>query len=712
MVGLRFSEVRVFLSTVFLLALTSLFIFYASPAQANRPLESAPRLIANTPLSPPAEEWLQDTWQTTYQRLPSMIQKSLPPRVYFRFAALSELHLVPRNICPTFKNSKDPVEALEKHWRNLRFSTSTNARKGPEIVFDIQWIPLFEQLSAGKDIALPCGFRSMSRLAQGVFVQELGLIYDRQAKTRLNDLELPPECSLSDKSRPLVCRQYMPLPRRALSDSIEFRRLTGYEMSFHESRNQKSSSSPLSLEFKGLESAFAVNLSLFVLDPEFQCRRPTLYDFFSRHLEAEPFKKVSCTDRFHLLLEQKTERRHLDIPKERVYRIHYLLASKGSELSSRWGHSMLLLEVCAPQRTSVGPECSQDTFHHIVIGYRGIVAGLAINYSDGLTGEYPSMLMAYPLGLIRREYNMGELRDLKGYPLSLSDFEKNRLLDLIAEAFWTYEGQYRFISQNCATELLYLLQAASEDHAFKSITPDLVTPGEVADLLRKYHLIESIRTSDSATQEVLFPSSRRYLKAADHLIREYFAPGVLKASTLERRRVYDMILKLPNLNPQQRLKVADQMAILQTNLIEQLKLELKKEEVRLLTTPLKDNSLERQRAEIERQLTAQIRVRRDEYASRPYGLPLIHEVTQRIKSDAATGGLATSIPPAQPCATSDHQTSPQLLDYVQTTTAQLRLKLDESISFYGQILEDQGLKKPKTKPSQIRMMNQPKNCET
>src|SRR3546814_10543459 len=85
---------------------------------------------------------------------------------------------------------------------------------------------------------------------------------------------------------------------------------------------------------------------------------------------------------------------------------------------SRWGHSMLRLVICAPDRPR-GPDCRLDLDQHLVLPYRAFVGDVQLSSWDGLVGKYPSRLFVLPLAQVIDEYTKTELRSLASVPLNL-----------------------------------------------------------------------------------------------------------------------------------------------------------------------------------------------------------------------------------------------------------------------------------------------------
>lgn len=663
------------------LALGLALIFVASAAFAG---EHDPRLTIETPLSTADTALIASQWHEALALLPTTIRAQLPRRIRLKVAQLSSHPLTPETICPMMSRPTG-IRVAQSSYRRL---------KTPEIVLDQGWLAIYEQLAKGQDAPLRCSHGRMSLFAQATWIHELAHLYDRGSRLRLDDLVIPPACLRGGKSHPITCKQYLDQPKRAVSDSVEFRRLTTFDLSLKEPRNQHTKASPDPYEFTSSEEAFAVNLEYYLLDPQFSYRRPALADFFDRQFTSHAF--VPSPSQTHLRLftrdlEPQQTPRLFEAAKNRIYRVDYLWAAKGQAMMSRWGHAMLRLVVCAPRRTTVGPECLNDTSHHIVIGFRGVVGGLTVDYIDGVKGDYPSLLIASTWGSTRREYGLSELRDLTAFPLLLSPSEKNRLIDLIHETYWSYRGKYRFLSQNCASELLFLLQTASENRLFKSLRPDLVTPISLIRALSDANLIvpltrdervrltAGIRLEDPPHGILIYPSRQRLLEKADQQLRQKYGFRFLKSSTAERQSRFRQLLAQPEFQKEDRIRIIELVTMIQSYTIEALKISLKNEIVKALATPSTNDPSEL--ASIEKaakQLTDFSSEIRQTLAYRPYGVPFPEEIP-RVPEPSPGGPVK---PPQLPTGSS---IPVELKAYLDRHTAKTRARLKKAVEFFNEI---------------------------
>jgi hypothetical protein len=238
-------------------------------------------------------------------------------------------------------------------------------------------------------------------------------------------------------------------------------------------RNDFRDRSPDSYELTNSKEFVAVNLEYFVLDPDYACRRPALHRFFSAHFQWTP-PEHACAPRLPYLQAEQDEPAILELDPARVYEVDYLLAEGNRQPMSRWGHSMLRLVICAPERKP-GPDCRLDLRYHRVLSFRAFVDDVQISNWRGLTGSYPSRLFLLPLNQVIDEYTKVELRGLRSVPLRLSPDEIADLLSRAAQLHWSYDGHYYFLGNNCAVETFKLLHDGVPrlaDERLGSITPN------------------------------------------------------------------------------------------------------------------------------------------------------------------------------------------------------------------------------------------------
>ncbi len=284
-----------------------------------------------------------------------------------------------------------------------------------------------------------CGHKNSYQLAQARLIHELGHLYDLQKK---------------------------------ISYDRRFRHLTTFKSNLFsfEQKNKRLDRSPDIYEMVEPKESFAVNLEYFLLDSEYKCRRPALFQYYKEKLNHEPFPKSSC--KINKTVEVNgfvVEQMSLD--PELLYRVDYLLADKGTSVESRFGHSMLRLMFC-PSRYSSSEACLKDTSKHVVVSFRANMfdentessegSFSSLNYilkGLGFKGGFPSIMYLFQMSLIQAEYNHYDLRDLVSTPLALNLEEKRDLIYRILEIYHGYSGSYQFFTNNCKTETEDLLKA-------------------------------------------------------------------------------------------------------------------------------------------------------------------------------------------------------------------------------------------------------------
>ena len=246
------------------------------------------------------------------------------------------------------------------------------------------------------------------------------------------------------------------------SSSARWRDLAGWQQRpwrMGRGANAFSARSPDPYERNSPAEFLAVNAEHYLLDPDYACRRPALAAWFAEHIGQRDTPAPGCDARLPLVQagEVSGQASLLELDPSRVYAVEYLLAEGNDALMSRWGHSMLRLVICAPGRPR-GPACSMDLSPHRVLSFRAFVGDVQISSWAGLTGAYPSRLFVLPLNQVINEYTQVELRGLSSIPLQLRDEEIAALLERVAQVHWSYDGRYRFVSNNCAVETGKLLQ--------------------------------------------------------------------------------------------------------------------------------------------------------------------------------------------------------------------------------------------------------------
>ena len=323
-------------------------------------------------------------------------------------------------------------------------------------------------------------------------LHELTHIYDRSRLWPADERALILKCqrrgnTLGKVGLPQDCRGQTER-RFTLSDDPRLLDLAGWPQYVgrrgeREALNHQVARSPDIYENTSPLEFVAVNMEYFLLDPAYACRRPALYGYYKAHFGWAPAARDQCPS-FLPYLNAGSDFGRQPLGKldpERVYAVDYLLAEANQNWVSRWGHSMLRLVICKPGRPR-GPDCRLDLDQHLVLSYRAFVGDVQLSSWDGLMGVYPSRLFVLPLAQVIDEYTKTELRSLASVPLKLSRDEIDGLVQHAAEIHWSYDGNYFFLSNNCAVENLKLLRSGTNNPKLADL--DSILPNGLLEVLK------------------------------------------------------------------------------------------------------------------------------------------------------------------------------------------------------------------------------------
>ncbi|WP_458131201.1 DUF7844 domain-containing protein [Pseudomonas sp. R3-41] len=372
-------------------------------------------------------------------------------------------------------------------------------------------------------------------------LHELTHIYDRSRLWPDAERTLIQRCTRRNGSAGLIglpdeCRGQNDR-RFTLSDDPRLLDLAGWPQyvgrrGAREQHNRQVARSPDLYETSSPKEFVAVNMEYFLLDPSYACRRPALYRYYREHFGWAPAAKDTCAQSFAFLNAgndfAKTPLGKVD--PERVYAIDYLLAEANQNWVSRWGHSMLRLVICAPGRPR-GPDCRLDLDQHLVLSYRAFVGDVQLSSWDGLVGKYPSRLFVLPLAQVIDEYTKTELRSLASVPLNLSRTEIEETVEHAAEMHWSYDGNYYFLSNNCAVESLKLLRSGSNNKQLNGL--DSIMPNGLLEVLKGRGLADTSVLDDPKEALRLgyhFDSFRERYQAMFDVLKKYLP---IKQQTVE-----------------------------------------------------------------------------------------------------------------------------------------------------------------------------------
>lgn len=380
---------------------------------------------------------------------------------------------------------------VQVRWRPLPAEVYGRAGRFSGIELNRQLLPsLSDGSAATTPTQRPHG--TVRRELLATVLHELTHLYDRARLWPQDEKGLLQRCrqrlaSLGPIGLPDACRGQTER-RFTLSDDPHLLDLAGWPQRVgrrgaREQANGQVARSPDVYELSNPREFVAVNLEYFLLDPSYACRRPSLARHFREHFAGwTPAHQQPCTDGYaYLNAGRDFARQPLGtLDPARIYQVDYLLAEANQQWASRWGHSMLRLVICAPGRPR-GPDCRLDLDEHLVLSYRAFVGDLQLSSWGGLTGAYPSRLFVLPLAQVIEEYTKVELRSLASVPLKLDRVQLEDLVTRAAEQHWSYDGDYYFISNNCAVETLKLLRSGSQHPRLQAL--DSILPNGLLDTL-------------------------------------------------------------------------------------------------------------------------------------------------------------------------------------------------------------------------------------
>ncbi|MGZ3809902.1 MAG: DUF7844 domain-containing protein, partial [Bacteriovorax sp.] len=326
--------------------------------------------------------------------LPQKIKSGLPQNIELKIENLSGHQSIPEDVCSP-KLESDSVKNNKS--KNLKpFVYGEYNKKTNSLVLNMA---VLNELAIGRlaSAKINCQHKSLYDQAIATIVHELTHAYD--------------------------------FNNQNISNTSEFIRRAGFKRGLLKikSKNIEAMRSADPYELESIAEAYAVNMEYFAMDSEYACRKPSMFEYFKRTLGEDPFPNRNCTLNNSVMMSTATGFYPIKLDVSRVYRVDYLLAAPGIELSSGFGHSMFRIVMCAPERfdpitnrvvpaTPFGKKCLDDKLFHLVVSYRANVEDATLNTFKGVLGGYPSMLFILNFGDVLDEYNRDELRDVVSYP--------------------------------------------------------------------------------------------------------------------------------------------------------------------------------------------------------------------------------------------------------------------------------------------------------
>lgn len=501
--------------------------------------------------------------------LPPKMKEKMPEGIIIKVAALTKHTSIPAEVCLVKAEKTDDKGAKSK--KDKPFVYGQYEQFSNTLTINA---PVLAELRDGKDKSkrINCQHKSLYDQAVATLIHEFTHAYD--------------------------------FHNGRVSNTMEYIRRAGFKKGLLKIKNKnvEAMRSADPYELVSIAESFAVNMEYFTMDPEFLCRKPSMFEYFKKQFGIDPFPGRDCSINKTIMLTTMHGFLPTDLDFSRVYRIDYLLASAGKGLQSGFGHTMFRIVMCAPEHfdpisnrtiaaTPFGKKCLDDKLYHIVVSYRANVEDATLNYFKGLVGGYPSMLFLLNFSDVLDEYNRDELRDLIAYPLNLTVKEREEFINRVREEHWGYRGSYKFITANCATESYDLLKSALDRSQLD--TKSSISPNGVLEDLDQLNFT-SMKSSEvevfpAKTDQILLAYTKAYgykLKSSEKSNKSAVQKFIDESKAEDRMARFQKFsktkLQAPDLNTElsmlkDRLVQASSFSVMEQQILRTLALKYRKQ---------------------------------------------------------------------------------------------------------------------------------------
>ena len=226
---------------------------------------------------------------------------------------------------------------------------------------------------------------------------------------------------------------------------------------------------------------FQYHFAAWLTQPEYRCRLPIQAEWFVSQFGENPTQS-HCPKTYSFPLSSEFGN-SIDIDPDRVFEIQYVHAGVGDAVESRFGHAMFRIVQCAPHRTHLSEDCRRDKAFQIILSFRARTGGKAPGILDGMTGTYPMELGSLRPSEVQDTYLETELRSIEWLPLKMNHYQIRRFTQRASEIAWSIEGDYAFLTRNCADDALRLLAVALNDTNRIPPRADILTPSGLREFL-------------------------------------------------------------------------------------------------------------------------------------------------------------------------------------------------------------------------------------
>lgn len=494
-----------------LLTLLSCF-FFSSPVFGGEFQLSLVRKNLSEDQRVPIEKFLRQVETLVPQSMKNRLNRSIPIEFVFVSSSSPSLQLP---ACGPFLKEHDSVSERSLKVQNgmIFYEKYGWVDTRGQIYLNRLFISFI--LSGPEDSpTYPCGHKTLYRLIVATILHELGHLYDFSPGI------------FSD---------------RLISGEPRFQRLMGW--SRHGWRNHLGSNhrvwvrSPDVYEFSDLKEGFAVNLEFFLLDPEYECRRPALHAYLAEHFGGSmPFSACGPNTKVHPHARRGgiDHDKVVDLNPERVFEVHYLRTASKFATDSRADRSMIRIVLCDPARSELESDCLEDLDHQWGVSFAPLLSsGDWFSWQHFLHG-LSSQLWIYPMKEVVEFFKDREGRDLESYPLLLTQVQKKQLIYRVLENYWSYLGRLGvrksgFVGDNSSAETGHLLKGILSSTAMKGFVAR--NSVELKEKLVQLNLISSDRVKsprDSEKSGLFFPSAEPELNSAFEFLKVNLKTGILR----------------------------------------------------------------------------------------------------------------------------------------------------------------------------------------
>jgi len=245
--------------------------------------------------------------------------------------------------------------------------------------------------------------------------------------------------------------------------------------------------------YRDAKSELIQTIEIFESNPNMICKYPARYKWLNRKLQLN-IPNQNCLELENFL-------------KPNFQKLKVIFTSQRYDSpASVFGHTMMKVE--------------SDEIPYALNYTAKIAKGTdAVSYIyKGLNGKFKSGYSFVPFSLKDYEYRSGEFRDLIEFSLNLNSDELKNMMFHFYEIKDTKEDYY-FLSHNCSSELIKLVDMAKYDSDLSSELKNIVIPIDIVYILQKHNYIDSITKQKSKLKQFYEVVSKLNLDEKDILFK-------------------------------------------------------------------------------------------------------------------------------------------------------------------------------------------------